>query len=147
MRTGEPLSAERLEERGRALWNWIDAGGSVDRLAHLDREVRRWRSDWPDRPPGEPERRNGIPELDEQKEDERVDEHERCGRALVEAVEDLARDVGRYLVARGLGDVWADLYRRLAGEGEGGHSVGPTAAPAPGDELAFLEPEGRGGDG
>jgi hypothetical protein len=54
----------RLHERGTALGAWIDAGGSVDRLADLDRAVRRGRvTDWPGREPG-PEVRNGIPDLD-----------------------------------------------------------------------------------
>jgi hypothetical protein len=59
-----PLTAERLEERGRALWTWIGAGGSVDRLTRLDRRVRRGaRTDWPAPWPGY-ERRVGVPELD-----------------------------------------------------------------------------------
>jgi hypothetical protein len=58
------LDSERLHERGRALGAWLDAGGSVDRLAALDRAVRRgWVTDWPGREPGE-EVRNGIPDLD-----------------------------------------------------------------------------------
>jgi hypothetical protein len=55
---------ERLHERGVALGEWIAARGSVDRLAALDRAVRRGRvTDWPGREPG-PEVRNGIPDLD-----------------------------------------------------------------------------------
>jgi len=51
------LSFERLHERGQAAGAWIDAGGSVGRLAALDRAVRRGRiTDWPGREPG-PERR------------------------------------------------------------------------------------------
>jgi hypothetical protein len=58
------LDFERLHERGAALGVWIDAGCSVDRLAALDRAVRRGRvTDWPGRDPG-PEVRNGIPDLD-----------------------------------------------------------------------------------
>jgi hypothetical protein len=58
---------ERLAERGAALARWLAAGGDVDRLCRLDRAVRRARTtDWPGRPAGEPELRNGVPELDEQ---------------------------------------------------------------------------------
>jgi hypothetical protein len=58
------LDFERLHERGTALGDWIDAGCSVDRLADLDRDVRRGLvTDWPGRGPG-PEVRNGIPDLD-----------------------------------------------------------------------------------
>jgi hypothetical protein len=58
------MTTERLRERGRALLAWEAAGGSVDRLAVLDRRTRRGlRTDWPGRGPGE-EVRNGIPDLD-----------------------------------------------------------------------------------
>jgi hypothetical protein len=60
----EPLTAERLEERGRALGAWLAAGLSIERLIRLDRAVRRGtRSDWPGRESG-PEVRQGIPDLD-----------------------------------------------------------------------------------
>ena len=66
------------------------------------------------------------------------------GRALVEAVEACARSVGWSLIRRGLEDVCRELYRQLAGqEAEaGGHAIGPTDRPAPGDELEFLEDGG-----
>jgi hypothetical protein len=58
------MTAERLRERGQAMLDWQAAGGSVDRLARVDRWVRRaGTTDWPGRRPG-PELRNGIPDLD-----------------------------------------------------------------------------------
>jgi len=57
-----PLTFERLHERGAALGTWIDARGSISRLVALDRDVRRGRcTDWPGRPPG-PERRQDVPD-------------------------------------------------------------------------------------
>jgi hypothetical protein len=54
-----PMTAERLEERGRALYAWQDAGADVDRLIRLDRLdrlVRRARrTDRPQRRSGQPE--------------------------------------------------------------------------------------------
>ncbi len=48
-----PLTFERLSERGAALARWIAAGGDVDKLAALDRQVRHGRvTDWAGRPPG-----------------------------------------------------------------------------------------------
>ena len=48
-----PLSFERLHERGCAIAQWLGAGGSLDRLAALDRRVRRAAvTDWPGRPSG-----------------------------------------------------------------------------------------------
>ena len=46
------LTAARLEERGRALYRLLATGASLDRLAALDRAVRRGRvTDWPGRSP------------------------------------------------------------------------------------------------
>jgi hypothetical protein len=57
-------TVERLRERGRAIRAWAAAGGSVDRLASLDRRVRRGAcTDWPTPWPGY-ERRVGVPDLD-----------------------------------------------------------------------------------
>lgn len=56
------LTFARLHERGSALGAWIDARGSVDRLAALDRAVRRGRiTDWPGRTAEEPEIRWSTP--------------------------------------------------------------------------------------
>jgi hypothetical protein len=53
-----PLSAERLQERGRALGAWEAAGGRLAPLLRLERRVRSGRvTDWPTRAAGEPERR------------------------------------------------------------------------------------------
>lgn len=58
------MTVERLVERGNAMVAWLEAGGSVNRLATLDRRVRRGeRSDWPHRPWAD-ERRQGVPDLD-----------------------------------------------------------------------------------
>jgi hypothetical protein len=47
------LTAERLHERGRALYALQDAGASIDRLIRLDRRVRHAQTtDWPGRPGG-----------------------------------------------------------------------------------------------
>jgi hypothetical protein len=58
-----PLTFARLRERGRAILAWEAAGASVDRLAELDRRVRRGThcTDWPGREPG-PERRDDAPD-------------------------------------------------------------------------------------
>jgi hypothetical protein len=54
MSASEPLSFARLHERGVALGRLLDAGVRVDRLARLDRLVRRgFYTDWPgQRSPG-----------------------------------------------------------------------------------------------
>jgi hypothetical protein len=59
------MTVDRLRERGVAMLAWEAAGGSVDRLARLDRVVRHARlTDWPGRPEDVPEFRVGVPELD-----------------------------------------------------------------------------------
>ena len=56
--TGGPPSAERLRERGRALFALLDRGADIDAFITLDNRVRAGeRTDWPGRPPG-PERRS-----------------------------------------------------------------------------------------
>ena len=47
------MTAERLEERGRALWDFERQGGDFVRLVAMDRKVRHARrTDWPGREPG-----------------------------------------------------------------------------------------------
>jgi hypothetical protein len=50
------MDAERLRERGEAIWAFERTGGRTARLVRLDGQVRAaTRSDWPDRRPGEVE--------------------------------------------------------------------------------------------
>jgi hypothetical protein len=86
----EPLTFERLHERGVALARWLDAGGSIDRLCRLDRRVRAGRcSDFPGRGAGAELRASAIPELDVPEADpepppgwRRALRCARCGRAV-----------------------------------------------------------------
>jgi hypothetical protein len=69
-------------------------------------------------------------------------EREHC-EAIIGTAEDLARDVGRWLGARGLGDEWPALFAFLAAE----HGVGEDDPAAPGGlpplaAFRFLE-QGR----
>ena len=48
-----PPTAERLRERGRALFALLDRGADIDAFITLDNRVRAGdRTDWPGRPPG-----------------------------------------------------------------------------------------------
>jgi hypothetical protein len=77
-----------------------------------------------------------------------MDEHERCSRELVEAVEAQVRAIGRWLTARGDAALWEELFAFLATEAGG--SVGPDdplAGPLPSDAAARFLREDPGGDG
>jgi hypothetical protein len=69
---------------------------------------------------------------------------EYAGRCVVDATESLAADVGRWLVARGHGDLWPALFAELASS-EHGYAIGdddPDAGPLPpGAAWRFLERE------
>jgi hypothetical protein len=58
-------------------------------------------------------------------------------RDVVDAVEEAVAEVGAWLLKRGHGALWTELFAHLASEEGGG--VGPSSTPAPGDELRFLE--------